>query len=56
MRKLTAKKALMEDYTATNAAMQEQKVRQRETWQDQEKREQYTYFPFVSGELIEKHR
>lgn len=49
-------KAINEEFIHANSSIQKQKEELRRREDQVKKNDRYTYFPFVSGELIEKHR
>lgn len=55
-RQKVSKEAINQDFVFFNSKMRNDKAVQREILEQERNSEQYNYFPFVSGELIEKHR
>lgn len=49
-------KALNEEFLHANGSIQKEKEEMRRREEQIKKNDKYTYFPFVSGDLIEKHR
>jgi len=56
MRKIASQRAINEDFIYYNKNLMKERF-DKKMLETQEKRsDSYTYFPFVSGDLIEKHR
>jgi homoserine acetyltransferase len=55
-RRIANIKAINQDFVNSNANLQQEKANQRVSDFQSTKRERNTYFPFVSGDILEKHR
>ena len=56
MRKMASQRAINEDFVYYNRNLMKDRVDKKMLETTEKKNDSYTYFPFVSGDLIEKHR
>ena len=55
-RKLAAVQAINQDFIYYNENLKKENQEKRSMQKNELKNDSYTYFPFVSGDVIEKHR
>ena len=55
-RKLAAVQAINQDFIYYNENLKKENQEKRSMSKNELKNDSYTYFPFVSGDVIEKHR
>ena len=56
LRKDNGRKAINSDFISSNNLMQQQNAAKKRAMEDAQRNDKYNYFPFISGDLIEKHR
>ena len=55
-RYLSGRKAINTDFVSSNGAMVQANIARKVFAEEAKKADRYNYFPFISGDLIEKHR
>ena len=55
-RRDNGRKAINSDFISSNNMMQQANAAKKQMQAEKERADKYNYFPFISGELIEKHR